>query len=81
MDEYESDKWRLIAAKVGTGFSPLACQEKAEDLEIEDEFGDTMSTDSPATTSAHMQRYTSRNLSSDSLPARSGPAQQQHDRS
>lgn len=76
MDEYESDKWRLIAAKVGTGFSPSACQEKAEDLEIEDEFEDTMSTDSPAATSAHMQPYTSRNLSSDSLPARSGPAQQ-----
>jgi hypothetical protein len=76
MEEYENDKWRLIAAKVGSGFSPTACQEKAEDLEIEDEFEDTMSTDSPSTTSAHMQRYTSRNLSSDSLPARSRPTQQ-----
>jgi hypothetical protein len=29
MNEYEQDRWRLIAAKVGSGFSPAACREKA----------------------------------------------------
>lgn len=34
MSEYESDRWRQIAAKVGGGFSAAACKEKA--LELED---------------------------------------------
>ncbi|KZF24455.1 hypothetical protein L228DRAFT_266790 [Xylona heveae TC161] len=32
MDEYEVDRWRLIAAKVGNGFSATACKEKAEEI-------------------------------------------------
>lgn len=35
MVEYEQDRWRLIAAKVGNGFSPAACKEKAKELEVE----------------------------------------------
>lgn len=33
MREYENDRWRIISTKVGSGFSPAACKEKA--LEIE----------------------------------------------
>lgn len=33
MVEYEQDRWRLIAAKVGNGFSPAACKEKAKELD------------------------------------------------
>ncbi|KAH0548283.1 hypothetical protein GP486_008015 [Trichoglossum hirsutum] len=32
IQEYEQDRWRLIAAKVGSGFSPAACREKAKEL-------------------------------------------------
>ncbi|MCJ1365726.1 hypothetical protein MMC16_004851 [Acarospora aff. strigata] len=32
IQDYETDKWRLIAAKVGSGFSPAACREKAQEL-------------------------------------------------
>ncbi|KAI9826985.1 MAG: hypothetical protein M1819_007079 [Sarea resinae] len=32
IQEYENDRWRLVAAKVGNGFSPAACREKATDL-------------------------------------------------
>ncbi|KIW09587.1 uncharacterized protein PV09_00458 [Verruconis gallopava] len=31
--EYEHDRWRIISAKVGNGFSPAACKEKAAELE------------------------------------------------
>ncbi|KAF2857229.1 hypothetical protein K470DRAFT_223787 [Piedraia hortae CBS 480.64] len=33
--EYEQDKWRIISGKVGTGFSAVACKDKAEELEAE----------------------------------------------
>lgn len=33
--EYEQDRWRLIATKVGNGFSPAACKDKAKELEGE----------------------------------------------
>ncbi|KAF2840901.1 putative transcriptional activator Myb, partial [Patellaria atrata CBS 101060] len=32
MHDYEQDKWRIIAAKVGSGFSPVACRDKASEL-------------------------------------------------
>ena len=32
MQEYENDRWRIIASKVGSGFSPAACREKADEL-------------------------------------------------
>lgn len=35
MVEYEQDRWRMIATKVGNGFSPAACKEKAKELEGE----------------------------------------------
>jgi hypothetical protein len=33
MHEYENDRWRIIASKVGSGFSPAACREKAQELD------------------------------------------------
>ncbi|KAF2737717.1 hypothetical protein EJ04DRAFT_95585 [Polyplosphaeria fusca] len=33
MQEYENDRWRIISSKVGSGFSPAACREKASDIE------------------------------------------------
>ncbi|KAI9821053.1 MAG: hypothetical protein M1827_003786 [Pycnora praestabilis] len=33
MQEYENDRWRLVAAKVGNGFSPAACREKAREMQ------------------------------------------------
>jgi hypothetical protein len=32
MREYENDRWRIIATKVGSGFSPAVCKEKAEEI-------------------------------------------------
>lgn len=32
MQEYENDKWRIISAKVGSGFSPAACRDKIAEL-------------------------------------------------
>lgn len=43
MEDYENDKWRLIAAKVGSGFSPAACQDKAEELEVQEEIDEAVS--------------------------------------
>ncbi|KAK6338750.1 hypothetical protein TWF696_009560 [Orbilia brochopaga] len=34
MQEYENDRWRLISAKVGNGFSPAACREKSKEISI-----------------------------------------------
>jgi len=33
MQEYENDRWRIIASKVGSGFSPVACRDKAQEIE------------------------------------------------
>lgn len=33
MQEYENDRWRIISSKVGQGFSPAACKEKAMEIE------------------------------------------------
>ncbi|PLB33296.1 SANT/Myb-like DNA-binding domain-containing protein [Aspergillus candidus] len=32
MQEYENDRWRIVAGKVGNGFTPAACREKATQL-------------------------------------------------
>jgi hypothetical protein len=32
LQDYENEKWRIIANKVGTGFTPAACRERAEQL-------------------------------------------------
>ncbi|KAF2144037.1 uncharacterized protein K452DRAFT_325329 [Aplosporella prunicola CBS 121167] len=32
IQEYENDKWRIISAKVGSGFSPAACRDKVAEL-------------------------------------------------
>jgi len=34
MHDYENDKWRIISSKVGSGFSPTACREKAQELAV-----------------------------------------------
>lgn len=33
LHDYEQEKWRIIAQKVGTGFTSAACKEKAQELE------------------------------------------------
>jgi hypothetical protein len=30
--EYENDRWRIISTKVGHGFSPAACKDKATEF-------------------------------------------------
>lgn len=40
MQEYEDDRWRIIAAKVGNGFSAAACKDKATDLGDEGDHGE-----------------------------------------
>ena len=37
MQEYENDRWRIISSKIGSGFSPTACRDKAAELEVEAE--------------------------------------------
>ncbi|RKF53348.1 putative myb dna-binding domain-containing protein [Golovinomyces cichoracearum] len=32
LHDYEQEKWRIVAQKVGTGFTSAACKEKAEEL-------------------------------------------------
>ncbi|KAF4120318.1 SANT protein [Geosmithia morbida] len=32
LDDYENDKWRIVSSKLGTGFTPAACRERANDL-------------------------------------------------
>lgn len=32
MQEYENDRWRVISSKLGSGFSPAACKEKADEI-------------------------------------------------
>ena len=33
MQEYDNDRWRIISSKVGSGFSPAACRDKAQEIE------------------------------------------------
>ncbi|KAF2095377.1 hypothetical protein NA57DRAFT_26991, partial [Rhizodiscina lignyota] len=35
MTDYESDRWRVISQKVGSGFTPAACREKALELDAD----------------------------------------------
>jgi len=44
MHEYENDRWRIVASKVGSGFSPAACRDKAHELET----GEVMEEDEPS---------------------------------
>lgn len=39
MQEYETDRWRIIASKVGQGFSATACREKASELKAIEQAG------------------------------------------
>jgi hypothetical protein len=32
LQDYENEKWRIIANKVGTGFTPIACRDRATQL-------------------------------------------------
>ncbi|KAF2481395.1 hypothetical protein BDY17DRAFT_301272 [Neohortaea acidophila] len=41
MHEYEADRWRIISAKVGNGFSAAACREKAMEVGEEGEDNNT----------------------------------------
>ncbi|KAF8455834.1 putative transcriptional activator Myb [Terfezia claveryi] len=33
MEEYEQDRWKIVAGKVGGGFTAAACREKAKELQ------------------------------------------------
>jgi hypothetical protein len=35
LHDYEQEKWRIVAQKVGTGFTAAACKEKAQELSDE----------------------------------------------
>ncbi|OAA50839.1 MYB DNA-binding domain containing protein [Beauveria brongniartii RCEF 3172] len=37
LQDYENERWRIIAHKVGTGFTPAACRERAAQIGIGDE--------------------------------------------
>lgn len=37
VQEYENDRWRIISSKIGSGFSPTACRDKAAELEVDAE--------------------------------------------
>ncbi|GJN68209.1 hypothetical protein PLICBS_002252 [Purpureocillium lilacinum] len=32
LQDYENEKWRIVAHKVGSGFTPAACRERSEQL-------------------------------------------------
>lgn len=32
IQDYESEKWRIVANKVGSGFTPAACRERYDEL-------------------------------------------------
>ena len=32
LQDYEQEKWRIVAQKVGNGFTSTACKEKAREL-------------------------------------------------
>lgn len=32
LDDYENGKWRVISSRLGTGFTPAACRERADEL-------------------------------------------------
>nr|POE63056.1 hypothetical protein CFP56_03959 [Quercus suber] len=36
IEEYDNDRWRIISGKVGNGFTPSACKDKAAELNGED---------------------------------------------
>lgn len=36
MQEYDTDRWRIISGKVGNGFSAAACKDKATEIETDD---------------------------------------------
>ncbi|KAH7308177.1 MYB DNA-binding domain-containing protein [Stachybotrys elegans] len=40
LQDYENEKWRIVANKVGTGFTPAACRERAGELMGGDAPGD-----------------------------------------
>ncbi|KAL5614751.1 hypothetical protein BROUX41_004840 [Berkeleyomyces rouxiae] len=34
LQDYENEKWRIVANKVGTGFTPVACRERAAQIQF-----------------------------------------------
>ncbi|KAK5004860.1 hypothetical protein LTR16_004939 [Cryomyces antarcticus] len=52
MQDYDTDRWRIISGKVGSGFSPAACKEKAEELEAEAAI-EANALDEPQASSSH----------------------------
>ncbi|OAK94149.1 hypothetical protein IQ06DRAFT_86945 [Phaeosphaeriaceae sp. SRC1lsM3a] len=59
MQEYENDRWRIISSKVGSGFSPAACRDKASEFEVVEGAEDD---DQDEDRSQHQSGYTSSQL-------------------
>jgi hypothetical protein len=59
MQEYENDRWRIISSKVGSGFSPAACRDKASEFEVVEGAEDD---DQDDDRSQHQSGYTSSQL-------------------
>lgn len=36
LNDYENEKWRIVAHKVGSGFTPAACRERASQMQDEE---------------------------------------------
>lgn len=56
LDDYENEKWRIVSSKLGAGFTPVACRDRAEslwgDAPVDLEAGATSSPIDPADASA-----------------------------
>ncbi|KAI6779158.1 uncharacterized protein J7T54_000304 [Emericellopsis cladophorae] len=40
LNDYEQEKWRIVSTKLGPGFTPAACRERAEELYVLGEHGE-----------------------------------------
>ena len=51
LDDYENEKWRIVSTKLGAGFTPAACRDRADEL-WGDGGNDFVATSSPPEVSA-----------------------------
>lgn len=70
MQEYENDRWRIISSKVGSGFSPAACRDKASEIEAIEAVGE----EEEQQAQQHQTGYASSQLGAG--PSEPGPAYQ-----
>ncbi|KAH8170716.1 myb-like DNA-binding domain-containing protein [Sarocladium implicatum] len=55
LQDYENEKWRIVANKVGTGFTPVACRERFEQLFVGAAPGSEVALTSPPVSGAVME--------------------------